>query len=48
MESSICAINIWNSFPIAFYLLDNDYNILTIKMFIKSVIEKGIDVLQIT
>ena len=24
--SSICAINIWNSFPIVFNLLDNDYN----------------------
>ena len=28
---SICAINIWNSFSVAFNFLDNDYNIPTIK-----------------
>ena len=39
--SSICAINIWNSFAIAFKLLDNDYNIPTIKYFYKISFQKG-------
>ena len=39
--SAICAINIWNSFPIAFNLLDNDYNIPTIKRIHKISYQKG-------
>ena len=38
---SICAINIWNSFPIAFNRLDNDYNIPTIKNVHKTSYQKG-------
>ena len=39
--SFICAINIWNSFTIAFNLLDKDYNIPTIKNVHKISYQKG-------
>ena len=38
--SSICGMYIWNSFPIAFNLLDNDFNIKTIKYFLQNQLSK--------
>ena len=46
--SSIRAINISNSSPIGFNILDNDYNISTVKKFTKSVLKKGKYFLQVT
>ena len=41
-------INIWNSFPIVFNSLDNDYNIPTITIFHKVNLQKGKRLFAIT
>ena len=41
IENCICDINIWNSFPVVFNLLDNDYNNQTTKNVHKISYQKG-------